>query len=55
MYMIINPYANTSKPLVKPDNPGTTKLDGRNSQKYLHQTKAELLILIISHKLSQNL
>ena len=31
--------------------PRTTILDGRNSQKYLHQTWADLLTLIISHNL----
>ena len=29
--------------------------DGRNSQKYLHQTWADLLTLIISHNLTQSL
>ena len=34
---------------------GLLDLDGRNSQKYLHQTWADLLILIILHKLTQSL
>ena len=34
---------------------GLLNLDGRNSQKYLHQTWANLLTLIISHKLTQSL
>ena len=34
---------------------GTTRiLDGHNSEKYLHQTWADLLTLVVSHKLSQN-
>ena len=33
----------------------TRILDGRNSQKYLHQTWADLLTLIMSHKLTQYL
>ena len=30
-------------------------LDGRNCQKYLHQTKADFLTLIMLHKLTQSL
>ena len=36
--------------------PRTTRiLDGRNSQKYLHQTWTDFLTLIMSHKLTQYL
>ena len=34
---------------------GLLNLDGRNCQKYLHQTKANFIILIISHKFTQSL
>ena len=34
---------------------GLLNLDGRNSQKYLHQTKADFLTLIMLHKLTQSL
>ena len=32
---------------------GLLNLDGRNSQKYLHQTEADFLTLIMLHKLTQ--
>ena len=34
---------------------GLLNLDGRNSQKYLHQTKADFLTLIMLHNLTQTL
>ena len=34
---------------------GLLNLDGRNCQKYLHQTKADFLTLIMLHKLTQSL
>jgi hypothetical protein len=36
-------------------NQGLLNLDGRNCQKYLHQTKADFLTLIMLHKLTQSL
>ena len=34
---------------------GLLNLDGRNCQKYLHETKADFLTLIMLHKLTQSL
>ena len=34
---------------------GLLNLDGRNCQKYLHQTKADFLTLIMLYKLTQSL
>ena len=50
-----NAQASGTKPQVNEYARTTRILDGRNSQKNLHQTLADLLILTISHNLTQSL